>query len=63
MTTTNTVHDTQSQPARKSWETPSIVLERSLEASAQGGPPVPPGAPPSFLGPLGTSGDSGQCKT
>ena len=44
--------------ARKTWETPRIVLERSLEVSAQGGPP---GAPNGFIGPLGTSGGSGTC--
>ncbi len=64
MTVTTIDHKTQpSSPTRHPWETPAIVLERSLEASAQGGPPVPPGAPPSFLGPLGVSGDTGQCKT
>ncbi len=62
MTATTIDHTTPPSPNRRPWETPAIALERSLEASAQGGPPVPPGAP-SFLGPLGTSGNSGQCKT
>jgi hypothetical protein len=44
---------------RKAWETPRIVLERSLEVSAQGGPPG--GAPNGFIGPLSTSGGQGQC--
>jgi hypothetical protein len=46
--------------ARKRWEAPSIVLERSLEVSAQGGPPS--GAPSGFLGPLSASGGAtGGC--
>lgn len=49
---------------RKHWEAPAIVLERSLEVSAQGGPPSGPvGAPSGFLGPLGTSGGAGTCMT
>jgi len=57
-------HDasTAPQPSRKRWEMPAIVLERSLVVSAQDGPPVIPGAPDSFLGPLGTSGGSGNCE-
>lgn len=47
-------------PPRKCWETPTIIFERSLQAMAQGGPPV---GPSGFLGPLNTSGDTGQCKT
>lgn len=48
---------------RQPWEPPAIVFERSLEVSAQGGPPGPPGfGPQGFLGPLGTSGNSGNCK-
>lgn len=52
-------------PGRKRWEAPAIVLERSLEVSAQGGPPtgIQGGAPSGFIGPLGTSGSSGGCKT
>ncbi len=46
---------------RKAWETPRIVLERSLEVSAQGGPPG--GAPNGFIGPLSTSGGAGTCVT
>jgi hypothetical protein len=43
---------------RKPWEEPKIVLERSLFASAQGGPP---GSPQGFLGPLTASGGAGTC--
>ena len=51
-----------SQPDRKPWQPPAIVLERSLEVSAQDGPPKGPmAAPGGFLGPLGTSGGSGTC--
>ncbi len=47
---------------RKLWNEPEIVLERSLEAEAQGGGPSNPGSPPSgFLGPTFTSGDLGTC--
>ncbi len=43
----------------KVWEEPAIVLERSLEAAAQGGPPsAPGGAPQGYLGPLGLSPSS-----
>jgi hypothetical protein len=49
----------------KAWETPAVVLERSLEVAAEG---VPPGdrrgarvRRNGFLGPLGTSGGSGLC--
>ncbi len=52
----------QDQDRRKRWEPPAIVLERSLEVSAQGGPPQPGFAPQGFLGPLGTSGGKGTCK-
>ncbi len=45
---------------RKPWQPPAIVLERSLEVSAQGGPPQP-GFGQGFLGPLGTSGGKGTC--
>ncbi len=48
--------------ARKPWEEPRIVLERSLEARAQGIPMD--GRPPfrdGFLGPLGASGNPGGC--
>lgn len=48
------------------WEDPALTLERALEVRAQGGPPAggPPQAGPNlgFIGPLNTSGDSGQCK-
>jgi hypothetical protein len=51
-------------PARQRWEAPAIILERSLQVSAQDGPPNPMGGPPSgLLGPLGTSGDTGNCGT
>jgi hypothetical protein len=56
-------HDVQAEAQvslRKRWEVPSIVLERSLEVSAQGGPPG--GAPKGFLGPLSASGgNNGGC--
>jgi hypothetical protein len=56
-------HAQENTPAlpRKRWEEPAIVLERSLEVSAQGGPPSAPGAPNGFLGPLSASGGSGSC--
>jgi hypothetical protein len=55
--------DPTPQPSLKRWEAPAIVLERSLEVAAQGGPPQPYAAPngSGFLGPLGTSGNSGDC--
>ncbi len=58
-------HDanTTPQPGRKRWEAPAIVLERSLEVSAQGGPPQPYAPPRGFLGPLATSGGVGTCGT
>ncbi len=46
-------------PARERWEEPSIVLERSLQVSAQQGGPFdnPYGQPPAgLMGPLNTSG-------
>jgi hypothetical protein len=58
---------------RKRWEEPRIVLERSLEVTAQAGWPYAPpqadnqtsqgpmGAPMGFLGPLNTSGGTGRC--
>ena len=47
---------------RKPWQPPAIVLERSLEVTAQGGPPKGPvGAPGGFLGPLSGSGGAGTC--
>jgi len=44
--------------ARKPWEAPCIVLERSLEVSAQGSRPPgsAPGKPFGFMGPLDISG-------
>jgi hypothetical protein len=49
----------------KTWEEPAIVLERSLEAAAEGIPPAGRRAARvrsnGFLGPLGTSGGSGNC--
>lgn len=51
------------QPARRRWQAPAVIFERSLEAAAQDGPPKGPmGAPNGFLGPLGTSGGKGTCK-
>lgn len=41
------------QVSRKVWETPKIVLERALIASAQGGPPSAPGG---FVAPFSLSG-------
>ncbi|MGQ9491093.1 MAG: hypothetical protein ACUVR4_05845 [Anaerolineae bacterium] len=64
MITIATVHDPKTaaaRPPRKRWDAPAIVLERSLEVAAQGGPPNSDGPPSGFLGPLGTSGGSGQC--
>ena len=53
---------------RRTWEEPQIVMERLLLASAQEGDPgapTIPGAPPvgpqGILGPLNSSGDSGEC--
>lgn len=54
----------QAVPAgRKRWEAPCIVLERSLEVSAQGGPPTGAqgGVTNGFIGPLGLLGGSGTC--
>lgn len=46
--------------ARKPWQTPSIVFERSLEVIAQGGPPQMPGqGPGGFIGPFGLSPSMG----
>ncbi len=53
------VRDQMTSDVRKAWETPRIVLERSLQVSAQGGPPG--GAPNGFIGPLGTSSPQGFC--
>jgi hypothetical protein len=53
--------DTTPQPGRKLWEAPAIVLERSLEVSAQDGPPQPYAAPNGYLGPLFSSGNKGTC--
>lgn len=53
------VRNQMTSDGRKAWETPRIVLERSLEVSAQGGPPG--GAPNGFIGPLSTSGGQGTC--
>ena len=49
--------------ARQRWEAPAIVLERSLEVSAQDGPPTDPNlAPYGVLGPLSSSaGPTGPC--
>jgi hypothetical protein len=61
-TTTKPVANEAALPARQRWEAPAIVLERSLQVSAQDGPPNPVGSLPNgMLGPLGTSGDSGGC--
>jgi hypothetical protein len=47
---------TSSQPSREQWEAPAIVLERSLEVSAQDGAPPPALPGGGCLGPLGVSG-------
>lgn len=61
-TTTSQAETSTTQPGRKPWQAPAIVLERSLEVSAQGGPPKGPmGAPGGFLGPLSASGGAGTC--
>jgi hypothetical protein len=54
---------TGSEPAaRKRWEEPCIVIERSLEVSAQGGRPGgPPGQPFGYMGPLTGSNIGGTC--
>jgi hypothetical protein len=59
-TESKSVASPTSQPSRKRWQAPAIVLERSLEVSAQGGGPqgVPNGG---FLAPLSASGGSGTC--
>ncbi len=54
-------HQFVDQQGRQPWQPPAIVFERSLEVSAQGGPPDPGFAPQGFLGPLGTSGGKGTC--
>jgi hypothetical protein len=53
---------------RHAWQEPKIVLERQLLVSAQdggtgSGSRSMPGAPvaPGFIGPLGTSGNTGNC--
>lgn len=43
--------------ARQRWEAPAIVLERSLEVSAQDGSPT---GPDGLLGPLSTSAGGGN---
>jgi hypothetical protein len=51
-----------SQPGRKRWEAPAIVLERSLEVSAQDGGPQ--GVPNGFIAPLSASASTtgtGNC--
>jgi hypothetical protein len=45
---------------RRPWEEPQIVLERLLLVSAQEGPQGGP-PQPGFIGPLGTSGNTGNC--
>lgn len=49
--------------SRRSWEKPSIVFERTLEARAQESfPPQSIQGSQNFLGPLATSaGDTGIC--
>ena len=47
---------------RQRWETPAIVLERSLQVSAQDGAPGELGVGPNgILGPLSASGGQGTC--
>ena len=59
-TESKSVASTTSKPSRQRWQAPAIVLERSLEVSAQAG--GPPGAPyGGFLAPLSASGGSGTC--
>jgi hypothetical protein len=60
-TTSKPVANEAALPARQRWDVPAIILERSLQVSAQDGPPNPMGAPDGLLGPLGTSGDIGGC--
>ncbi len=56
----------QSTPdERKAWSEPAIVLERSLLVSAQGPNPGGPNfgpQQPGFIGPLNTSGGTGNCR-
>ena len=55
-------NDQSTHLIRKAWEDPQIVLERQLLVSAQD---VAPGGPsfgvPGAIGPLSTSGASGNC--
>ena len=58
--------EVEATAARKRWEEPQIVLERSIFVAAQegnpGGAPIP-GAPkaPGFVSPMSESGGSGVC--
>ena len=56
--------EVQTEPNHQAWDEPRIVLERLLEAKAQGA--EPPGGDGSallsgFLGPLSTSSIGGGC--
>jgi hypothetical protein len=57
-------HDQPSALVKKTWEEPSITLERPLEARAEGTPPGgAPWAPlPGFLGPFSGSSPNGGCQ-
>ncbi len=57
-------YDQPSALVKKTWEEPSITLERPLEARAEGTPPGGgPWAPlPGFLGPFSGSPPSGGCQ-
>jgi hypothetical protein len=61
----SSLSDLSTSFAKKTWEDPCFTVERMLEVSAQGRPPTG-GAPEfrpfqGFLGPLSTSGGSGNC--
>ena len=65
MSTPLSVSELSTPPVKRLWEDPCLTLECALETRAQGVPP--PGGPPNagpnlgFVGPLNTSGGSGQC--
>lgn len=54
--------DNMARPGKKLWEDPCLTLERSLVARGQeGGDPEESWSLEHMLGPLGTSGDLGNC--